>query len=150
VKIPSTITIEVRDQKVGRALEGGVIILEFLAPRKNNYAVGPKITDSFGRVQFSRSEIEREIGLCQKVSPMDYISNLEECISLKIEMLDSAAIDRLIKARNTWGIGVAEWKLPSELQASLKDAMSQNPVSTTISWKYNDTLPLDCIELAID
>ena len=79
MKFPDTLTVLVRDSDTGLPVKGVAIILVLFAKHKNNYNVGPLITDETGRVEFTRAECEFTIQREQEAFVMDYQGNLENC-----------------------------------------------------------------------
>jgi len=63
----------------GTPVEGVAIVLRLFARSKNDYYVGPKITDVNGQASFSREECVRAIQRAQQMFIMDYVGTLETC-----------------------------------------------------------------------
>lgn len=79
MKFPDTLTVLARDRDTGLPVKGVAIILVLFAKHKNDYNVGPLITDETGRVEFTRAECEFAIQRAQEAFVMDYQGNLEDC-----------------------------------------------------------------------
>lgn len=122
MKIPDVINFRLMAAPSGPPVEGEALLLKMWMPHKNHYVVGPKISDCDGLVTFSRSDIEKEIALCRRTSPMDYIGEISDCKRLELKVMNGADIQRLIDARELWGIGVPEWRLSTSQLSSLRAA----------------------------
>jgi len=71
-----------------------VLFVVLFATRKNNYTLGPFLTDEKGEVTITRKVIEKEIADTKKEFPMDYSDDLSECqfkILVTIESAESLA-----------------------------------------------------------
>ena len=79
MKFPDTLTIVARNRDTGLPAEGLAIVLVLFAERKNNYTVGPLISNSSGEVNFTRAECEFAIKRAQEMFIMDYHGDLESC-----------------------------------------------------------------------
>jgi hypothetical protein len=110
----------------GQLLSGMAIMIKLKMKLKNNYNIGPKITNESGFVVFTRTEIEEEIEATRKGSPMDYFGGLECCKSVEAIVMGHEAIQRLVKAREIWGAASSRWKLSNEMLQALLNAISQN------------------------
>ena len=119
------ITVRIVRPGTSQSGQGAVVLLRVKVPKKNSYAVGPKIADSAGVVLFTRDEIENEISLCKATSPMDYQSDLDDAIAFEVEVMDAGAIDSLISARRMWGSSVPEWRLSSDEEKRLQASRAQ-------------------------
>ena len=79
MKFPDSLSVRVLDRLTRAPVEGLAIVLELFALRKNNYIVGPAISDQAGEVQFTREECKRTIKSDQEMFIMDYEGDLEDC-----------------------------------------------------------------------
>ncbi len=88
MKFPEQITIKLIDKETKRTVGNIAVSLILYAHQKNNYYVGPKITDKEGLVCFNKEECMKEIDNSRKFYLMDYLSMLEQClpkVSIKIK-----------------------------------------------------------------
>ncbi len=76
MKFPDALTVVAIDQKGAPAANVAIVLLLF-ATRKNDYYVGPFITDENGHVQFTREHCERAIRSAQEMFVMDYAGDLD-------------------------------------------------------------------------
>src|SRR5580704_2228178 len=79
MKFPETLTVTILERDTNLPIEGLAVVLELFATRKNNYIVGPVVSDSSGQVKFTRDECERSIKAAKEMFLMDHIDDLEEC-----------------------------------------------------------------------
>ena len=133
MKIPNVINFRLLAVTSGSPVEGAALVLKMWMPHKNHYVVGPKISDGDGLVTFSRSDMETEIALCRRTSPMDYIGEIGDCKRLELKVMNGADIQRLIDARELWGVGVPEWGLSASQLYSLRAAQTRAKTTTSNS-----------------
>lgn len=81
MKFPKILTVLVTDNSNNQPVEAIAVILELFATRKNNYIIGPRISDVFGIVQFTFDECVRIIKADQEMFAMDYADDMENCRS---------------------------------------------------------------------
>ena len=79
MRFPDTLAIVARDRYTGLPARGVAIVLELFAEQKNNYTVGPLISNGRGEVEFTRAECEFAIKRTQEMFIMDYQGDLESC-----------------------------------------------------------------------
>lgn len=80
MKFPEEVTFRIIDNKTKKPLSNIAISLILYAHNKNDYYVGPKITDNEGFVGFERIDCIKEIENSKKFYLMDYVSTLDECL----------------------------------------------------------------------
>lgn len=85
---PKSIEIRVVDARRESALPGILVLVQVVAPVKNNYSLPVRLTDENGRLEFLAEEIERTVREEQQRYPMDYGAHLEECNELIITIED--------------------------------------------------------------
>jgi hypothetical protein len=79
MNFPDSLIVLVLDKNTNAPVKGAAIVLELFASRKNNYVVGPAISDLSGQVRFTREECERSIKADQEMFIMDYMGTLADC-----------------------------------------------------------------------
>jgi hypothetical protein len=79
MNFPETLTVTILEQNTNLPIEELAVVLELFATRKNNYIIGPFVSDSLGQVKFTRDECKRSIKADKEMFLMDYIDDLEEC-----------------------------------------------------------------------
>lgn len=127
MKFPKQIKVSVVEGPNALPVAGAILCIRLGMPSKNAYTIGPQISDESGCATFEEVAVRDEIRLCQKVSPMDYSSKLEDCSSLEVAVLGRDDIQRLISARKIWEQGVPEWRLNENELSALKRAQ-KNPI----------------------
>ncbi len=88
MNLPEKITFRLLNSKTKKPIFNIAASLILYAHKKNNYYVGPKISDTKGIISFGKKECIKEIDNSKKLYMMDYVSTLEEClpkISVKIK-----------------------------------------------------------------
>jgi hypothetical protein len=76
---PEQITIKLKDLRNNKPASRYIIYLTVLANRKNNYTVGPLISDDNGTIVLTKKQIEDEIEDSISSFLMDYSSRLDDC-----------------------------------------------------------------------
>src|SRR5580700_4219677 len=79
MNFPDKLTVIVRDRQTGLPIGQVAVRMELFAAHKNNYSVGPSVTDEKGQVVFTRAACELAIKRAKEMFLMDYHSNLGEC-----------------------------------------------------------------------
>src|SRR5437868_13665578 len=120
MRFPDSLTVSVRDRDTGLPVQGVAIILVLFAKRKNDYSVGPLITNKHGQVEFTRAECEAAIKQAQEAFVMDYHGDLESCRPvIEVQLHLSEYIETMLKNYKTspdfWGKGFTK-RLFAELQ----------------------------------
>jgi len=88
MNFPEQVTFKLIDKRTKRPVKNIAISLILYAHKKNDYYVGPKISDKEGIIYFKREECIKEIESSRSFYLMDYLSTLEQClpkISIKIK-----------------------------------------------------------------
>ena len=100
VAFPEQKTFQFVETSSNRPISNLAVLLTLLAHRKDDYHIGPAITDSNGIVVFTRTDCLKEIDISKTMFIMDYSSTLEQCLpKIVIEVMSKQAIDALIAAR---------------------------------------------------
>jgi hypothetical protein len=73
MKFPDTLSVAVLMQGTNEPVSQVAVVLEIFAARKNDYIVGPLMSDELGRVEFTRAACEASIATHQKMFVMDYV-----------------------------------------------------------------------------
>ncbi len=107
MNFPNRVTFRLFDSKRGVSASNVAVSLVLYARKKNDYFVGPKITDKNGKVVFEKRECIKEIENSKKIYLMDYSSNLEDCspkISIKIKPRNEInfAVENMRKLRDIY------------------------------------------------
>jgi hypothetical protein len=131
---PEKVTVVVRDRETGLSVNGVAILLMLFAARKNDYSVGPFITDEHGAVNFTRAECEFTIKQAREMFLMDYNNSLGECrpfvdIQLHPHELVEGMIRQYRAAPKFWGLGFPD---PERLFAALENVKNAEYAQSTI------------------
>ena len=88
MNFPKQVFFKIIDSATKQSAEKIAVSLILYAHRKNDYYIGPKLTNKEGIVSFDRNECIKGIESSRKFYLMDYSSTLEEClpkVSIKIK-----------------------------------------------------------------
>jgi hypothetical protein len=127
MRFPDAVTVVARDRDTGLPAEGVAIVLVLFAKQKNNYTVGPLISNESGEANFTRAECEFAIKRAQEMFIMDYQGDLESCRPMiEVSLHSPEHIERMRQQYETspdfWGRGFHDPKrLFTDLQ-SVKNA----------------------------
>ena len=80
MKLPDTLTVTAVDNETSRPVPNVAILLLLFAERKNDYDIGPFITNEMGQVKFDRADCVAAIQQAQQMFIMDYAGNLDSCL----------------------------------------------------------------------
>ena len=121
MQFPETVTVVVVDARSGAPVGGVAIMLRLFARRKNDYHVGPAISDGEGIVRITREDRRRAIRSAREMFLMDYWGGLEDCAPrVEIALHDpkhvAGMLDQYADAPSFWGHGFVN---PAELFARL-------------------------------
>lgn len=98
MRFPKNVFFRLVDSKTGEKIPNLAVSLILYAAKKNNYYVGPKISDKEGVVIFRKEDCLKEIESSKKVYLMDYTSSLEECLpKISVRIKPKNEIDITVK-----------------------------------------------------
>jgi len=123
---PDLVTVKVCDKQSQLPVCPLVVGLTIRVPRKNNYGIGPKITDELGVAFFTSEEIAREIELHKRVFLMDYSCDLSDAVGVEASVADGPQIQRMIEYSREWGGIVPEWRLSDETIEQLRNSVNND------------------------
>jgi hypothetical protein len=108
LKFPDKLIINAIDADTDSEISGVAFVLWLKAEKKNDYFVGPVITNSQGQAMFTRSACERSIARAQEMFLMDYTGDLNSCkptadLQLHPPANISAMISQYEGAPSFWG-----------------------------------------------
>lgn len=89
MNFPEKVTFRLINNNTQRPVSNIAVSLILYAHKKNNYYVGPNISDSEGLLSFGKEDCVKEINNSKRFYLMDYASSLEEClpkVSIKIKL----------------------------------------------------------------
>lgn len=122
LKFPDKVAITAIDSDTGKAVPTVALVLALRPRRKNDYCVGPIITDESGHSEFTRGACERTIDRAKEMFVMDYAGDLESCIpevDIRLHPPDNIAgmISQYEAAPDFWGCAFDN---PQELFSALR------------------------------
>lgn len=79
MRFPHKVVITAIDSDTGCAIPEVAFVLALRAQEKNDYFVGPFITDRDGRAEFTKEVCEKEIERTKQMFIMDYAGDLASC-----------------------------------------------------------------------
>jgi hypothetical protein len=134
VKIPAMLTVLALEQDTDLPLEGLAIVIELFARRKNNYTIGPAISDSAGQVRFTKEECERSVNSDREMFIMDYVDDIEGCKPyLEVRLHPPDRIAQMLRQYQTsptfWG---RRFQNPDRLFQALSAARNASYEPTSI------------------
>lgn len=101
INLPSVVRIRIVREPGGEPIADAVVCIRF-AVGKSAYEIGPEITDTAGRLEFTRARIVREFRAHQRTWPMDYSGSIDDVTVAIVRLLDADGIRRLLDGQTTW------------------------------------------------
>lgn len=107
MKFPEKITFRIIDNNTKKPVPNIAVSLILYAHKKNDYYVGPKITNSDGLIDFERNDCIMEIKNSKEFYLMDYVSTLDECmpkVGIKIKPREEidVAVENIRRSRDIY------------------------------------------------
>jgi len=137
MEFPDELTVRVIDAASGHPVENVSFLLRLKAPVKNDYAVGPLITNQDGIIRISREGCERAIKQAKEMFIMDYSGNLSSCSKVAELRLHSPleianTITQFEEAPDFWGMAFDH---PEELISRLRKVQNSifRPISVPVT-----------------
>jgi hypothetical protein len=151
VIFPDTLTVTAIDLATGCPIPEVALLLELKAQRKNNYGVGPVITDKNGQARFTRKKCENDIAHAQQMFAIDYTGDLLSCGPLaEVHLHNPENIATMIHNFETspkfWGSGLDE---PEELYAALRKVRNSLYAPSTLAINENDILKQPAVNFCL-
>ena len=137
---PREITLQCTTQ--GANLRSAILVsISLIATRKNNFSLGPGLTDDKGRLLLSLGMLEAAIHTAISEAPMDYSGSLNDCLGLKIVVEGPQELAaRLARLRTFY---------PQEAEA-LADKIRQSSNEGFMRYERDLLLPLSADIVAIE
>jgi hypothetical protein len=142
VIFPDILTVTVVDLDTGCPVSEVALVLVLKAQRKNDYTVGPIITDQHGLARFTRNACENTIAVSQKTFIMDYFGDLLSCgpvaeIRLHPPKSIAVMIDNYGHSPEFWGVAFKE---PEKIFAALRRVRNSLYEPANLPVKSSDIL----------
>ncbi len=98
--LPNEFKFKITEAETGLPINNLAVLMRLFAHKKNDYFIGPKLTNREGVSTFLKSECLNEIESAKKMFLMDYASTLAECLpKVSIQILSEEQILKLISIR---------------------------------------------------
>ena len=98
VALPPRVALRVLDRETMKPAVNVAFLLTLYAHRKNNYSVGPFVSDNQGVVAISKEDCLKSIDASQQLALMDYASSLTECLpKISIELMSPENLEYFIE-----------------------------------------------------
>ncbi|HJX85016.1 MAG TPA: hypothetical protein VJ723_11785 [Candidatus Angelobacter sp.] len=137
MRFPDKLTVVAQDRDTRLPAKGVAIVLVLFAKRKNDYYVGPLITNEKGLVEFTRADCEFAIERAQEMFLMDYHGDPESCrpvieVNLHLPERIEGMRQQYEAAPDFWGRGFRDPKdLFAELQKSRNSEFEPAKITAT-------------------
>jgi hypothetical protein len=97
VKWPERSTLKFIDSSAKEPIANLLFFVEVLTRQRNDFSLGPLITDSEGRAILTRDQIRKAIDDSARDFPMDYSGAISDCTGeIRITVDDKDALDQRI------------------------------------------------------
>lgn len=93
--IPEQIKLIFKD--VGGSVQRLIVFLVLHSAAKNDFTIGPLVTDMEGEIILTRAVVDKEIELNKKEFPMDYDGDLNDCDLLSVIVESRADLEERVK-----------------------------------------------------
>jgi hypothetical protein len=144
MKWPSQLLIRIVSRKTKQGVENLLFYVLILAERKNDYALGPFLTDRRGEVTLSKEQVLQAIQKAQQEFAMDYADDLEQCKDLISVIIDNKdVLHERLNRLNKYYPEAAE-----RLRTLLKKAANSNVKS--IEKEIEITLSTESVEIEVE
>lgn len=152
MNLPEQITFRLIDKKTKRPIGNIAISLILYAHKKNDYYVGPKVSNDEGIINFKREECIKEIENSKRFYLMDYLSTLEECLpKISIKVKTKKELEFATKnMRQLRDIYQDYWDCSEEYLESLDQADNSKYVSKTYDFPESDIRQNKIIEIEVE
>jgi hypothetical protein len=122
LNFPDEVTITAFDLDTRCEISGVAFVLVLRAQKKNDYFIGPIITDRRGQATLTKDACERAIARAQEMFVMDYVGDLLSCMpvaDLRLHSPENIAtmISQYEAAPKFWG---SAFDNPQELFSTLR------------------------------
>ena len=93
---PKEILIRFLDNN-GQAVSGLLIFILLKSKLKNDFGIEPLVSDKFGHIVLSRSDLVRSIEDTKTEYPMDYDGSIEDCDELEVIVESQAELEERVR-----------------------------------------------------
>ncbi len=152
MNFPKQVFFKIIDSATKQSVEKIAVSLVLYAHRKNDYYIGPKLTNKEGIVSFDRNECIKGIESSRKFYLMDYSSTLEECLpKVSIKIKPRKELEFAVKnMRSLRDIYQQYWDCSEEYLKSLEFADNSKYVSKIYDFSESDLWQNKVLEIEIE
>lgn len=100
---PDKLKIKLNEKNTMKPISSILFFIKLKAKNKNNYFIGPFLTDIFGEVIIDKEYVNKQIDESKDLFVMDYTSNLEECeVEIEICIFSGENLKQRIQKANKY------------------------------------------------
>lgn len=102
---PEKLMVRVVDSNTNEPVPNIAVILHLKARAKNDYDLGPPMSDTEGKILIERDWVRQAVDRVRNTALMDYVSTMEQCFpDTRIIVMSQGQIDKAVAAMRIWGI----------------------------------------------
>jgi len=152
MNFPEKVSFGFIDSKTKKPVPNIAISLILYAYRKNDYYIGPKITNEEGLINFERKECVKEIDNSKKFYLMDYASTIEECLpKVGVKIKPRKEIEFAVKnLRSSRDIYEKYWDCSEEYLNALNSTDNDKYIAKTYNFTESDLWQNRILEIELE
>jgi len=112
-------TIKLHFIQNGYSIKNILVTIILRVKIKNDYYIGPLITNDIGIIEVTQDELETEINKIQADFIMDYAASIHDCVNVEIKIEDILDLEKKVKNLKNWDSDKAY-----ELQEKIKNSVN--------------------------
>jgi len=112
-------TIKLHFIQNGYSIKNLLVTIILRVKIKNDYYIGPLITNDIGIIEVTQDELETEINKIQADFIMDYAASIHDCVNVEIKIEDILDLEKKVKNLKNWDSDKAY-----ELQEKIKNSVN--------------------------
>ena len=112
-------TIKLHFIQNGYSIKNLLVTIILRVKIKNDYYIGPLITNDIGIIEVTQDELETEINKIQADFIMDYAASIHDCLNIEIKIEDILDLEKKVKNLKNWDSDKAY-----ELQEKIKNSVN--------------------------
>ena len=112
-------TIKLHFIQNGYSIKNLLVTIILRVQIKNDYYIGPLITNDIGIIEVTQDELETEINKIQADFIMDYAASIHDCVNIEIKIEDILDLEKKVKNLKNWDSDKAY-----ELQEKIKNSVN--------------------------
>jgi hypothetical protein len=152
MRLPEKVTIRIIDRKAKNPVTNIAVSLVLYAHKKNDYYVGPRISDREGLIIFERDDCIKEIDNSKKFYLMDYASTMEQCLpKISVKIKPKGELENAVKKmRQLRDVYQDYWDCSEEYLKSLEYADNNKYVAKTYDFLESDLWQNKIIQIELE